>query len=146
LEHRNQIRRRRSGLDLHALDLLARDLLLDRLQEALPVLILVLLGVKLGLRQLADEPIARSWSADLGIGALVDLNPPRPDREGPGTRRRRECADSPSGLRGRPLADVARRGVARRVLIGVASALRRILLVRRNGGPSPLGVNPRLAR
>jgi hypothetical protein len=66
LERRNQIRRRRSGLDLHALDLLARDLLLDRLQEALPVLILVLLGVKLGLRQLADEPIARSWSRILG--------------------------------------------------------------------------------
>jgi hypothetical protein len=62
-------------LDRHALDLLARDLLLDRLQEALPVLIRVLLGVKLGLRQLADEPLGECplLVANLGLGATVDL-------------------------------------------------------------------------
>ena len=37
-----------SGLDLDAFDLLAGDLLLDGLQEALAVLVLVVLGVKLG--------------------------------------------------------------------------------------------------
>jgi len=75
LERRDQIGRRRPGLDLHALDLLTRDLLLDCLQEALPVLVLVLLGLKLGLRQLADEPLGERpfLVADLGLGVLGDL-------------------------------------------------------------------------
>jgi hypothetical protein len=47
----------------------------DRLQKALPVLVLVLIGLKLGLRQLADEPLGERplLVADLGLGALVDL-------------------------------------------------------------------------
>jgi hypothetical protein len=50
LERRDQIRRRGSDLHLHALDLLTCNLVLDGLLETLPVLILVLLGLKLGLR------------------------------------------------------------------------------------------------
>jgi len=54
---------------------LTRDLLFDRLQKALPLLILVLLGLKLGLRQLADQPLSERpfLVADLGLGALGDL-------------------------------------------------------------------------
>ena len=37
LQRRNQVGRRRAGLDFKALNLLPRDLLLDRLQQALPI-------------------------------------------------------------------------------------------------------------
>jgi hypothetical protein len=75
LERRDQIGRRRPGFDLDALDLLAGHLLFDCLQEARPVLVLVLLGLELGLRQLADKTLGKRpfLVADLGLGATVDL-------------------------------------------------------------------------
>ena len=57
LERRDQVGGRRTGLDLDALDVLARDLLLNRLQEALPVLVLVVLGMELRRGQLTDQAL-----------------------------------------------------------------------------------------
>jgi hypothetical protein len=75
LERRDQIGRRRPCLDLHLLDLLTGDLLLDCLQETLPVLVLVGLGVELGPGELADQPLGERplLVADLRSGTLVDL-------------------------------------------------------------------------
>ena len=70
----DQIGGRRPVLDLSAFDLLARDLLLDRLQDALPVRPVVL-GMKLGRGELADQPLGECplLVTDLRLGALVDL-------------------------------------------------------------------------
>ena len=75
LERRDQVSRRRSVLDLDALDLLTRDLLFDRLQEALSVLVLVVLWMELGAGQLTDQPFGERplLVADLRIGAPVYL-------------------------------------------------------------------------
>ena len=75
LERRDQVGRRGPGLDLDALDLLAGDLLLDRLQEPLPVLVLVVLGMELGRGELADQSLGERplLVADLRLGAPVDL-------------------------------------------------------------------------
>ena len=50
LEGRDQVGRRGPDLDFQALDLLAGNLLLDRLQEPLPVLVLVVPWAELGSR------------------------------------------------------------------------------------------------
>ena len=75
LERRDEIRRRGPCLDLDGLDLLTGDLLFDRLQEPLPVLVLVVLEMELGRGQLADQPLGQCplLVADLGIGPPVDL-------------------------------------------------------------------------
>jgi hypothetical protein len=74
-ERRDQVSRRRSGLDLDALILLTGDLLLDRLPQALPVFVLVVLGMKLSRGELADQPLGERslLVADLRLGAPVDL-------------------------------------------------------------------------
>ena len=60
LEGGDQIGRRRPLCDLEPLNLLPGDLLLDRLQEPLPVLVLVRLGIPRCRGQLADQ--APAWS------------------------------------------------------------------------------------
>ena len=57
------------------MDLLTGDLLLDRLQDPLPVLVLVVLGMELGRGQLANQPLRERplLVADLWIGPTVDL-------------------------------------------------------------------------
>jgi hypothetical protein len=75
LERRDQVGRRGPRLDLDALDVLTRDLLFDRLQEPLPILVLVVLGLELCPGELADQPLGEGplLVADLRCGALVDL-------------------------------------------------------------------------
>src|SRR5262245_57736090 len=74
LERGDQVGRRGSGLDLDALDLSTRHLLLDRLQEPLPVLILVVLGLELRPGELPDEALGERTLlvADLRFGTAVD--------------------------------------------------------------------------
>jgi hypothetical protein len=74
LECRDQVGRRSSGLNLDALDVLTRDLLLDRFLEAVPVLVLVVFWLELGRGELTDQALGeRSLLVpDLRSGALVD--------------------------------------------------------------------------
>jgi hypothetical protein len=53
----------------------ADDLLLDRLEDALPVLVLVVLWMELGPGELTDETLGERplLIADLRLGAAVDL-------------------------------------------------------------------------
>ena len=75
LERRDQVGRRGSGLNFEPLDVLTRDLLFDRLQDPLPVLVLVVLWMELGPGQLADQPLGERplLVADRRLGAPVDL-------------------------------------------------------------------------
>jgi hypothetical protein len=72
LERRDQVGRRSSSLDLDALDVLPCDLLFDRLQQPLPVLVLVVIGTELGRGELTNQPLGERplLVADLWIPPL----------------------------------------------------------------------------
>jgi hypothetical protein len=74
LEGCDQVGRRGPRLDLNTLNLLTGDLLLDHLQEALAVLVLVVLRLELGRGQLANQALGERplLVSDLRRGALVD--------------------------------------------------------------------------